>query len=85
MHRSHRAACFRGSTCPPRRGKLRLDHYSLRAGQAYVDWIKRSIRRLGKRRPRETGAVEVAQRGGQIVPLPSAVRPAGRIPALRSR
>jgi hypothetical protein len=66
------------------RVSIRLDHYSLRAGQAYVDWIRRFIRRLGKRRPREMGAVEVAQRRGQIVALPSAVQPAGRKPGLRS-
>ncbi len=38
---------------------IRRKHYSLRAEQAYVDWIRRFIWLNGKRHPSETGAAEV--------------------------
>ena len=39
--------------------KMRLNHYSLRTEQSYVDWIKRYIRHHGKRHPKDMGAAEV--------------------------
>jgi len=42
------------------RGKTRLKHCSIRAEQAYVDWIKRFILLFDKRYPREMGADEGA-------------------------
>ncbi len=41
------------------RGKIRLKHYSFRAEQTYVDWIKRFILHFGKRHPRAPGAADV--------------------------
>jgi integron integrase len=41
------------------RDKLRVNHYSIRTEEAYVDWIKRFIRFHGRRHPREMGAQEV--------------------------
>ena len=41
------------------RSRLRVMHYSIRTGQAYVDWIKRSIRFHGKCHPKDMGAREV--------------------------
>ncbi len=43
------------------RVSIRLDHYALRTGRGYVDWNRRFIRHVGKRRPRALGMVEVAQ------------------------
>jgi site-specific recombinase XerD len=43
------------------RGKIRLKHCSLRTEQSYTDWIKRFIRHLDKRHPKDLGAAEVAQ------------------------
>ena len=41
------------------RERLRLKHYSLRADQSYVGWIRRYIRFHGRRHPREMGAAEI--------------------------
>jgi site-specific recombinase XerD len=41
------------------RGKIRLKHYGIRTGQAYLDWIKRFILHFDKRHPGELGAAEV--------------------------
>ncbi|WP_081699767.1 phage integrase N-terminal SAM-like domain-containing protein [Candidatus Symbiobacter mobilis] len=49
---------------PPRlldqsREAVRLRHYSLRTGQAYIHWTKRFILLHGKRHPRELGPKDV--------------------------
>ncbi len=54
------------ASAPPRlldqvRAKIRLNHYSLRTEEAYVDWARRFILFHGKRHPREMGAAEVEQ------------------------
>lgn len=54
----------RTAVTPPRlldqvRDRLRLKHYSLRAEQAYVGWIKRYIIFYGKRHPAEMGKAEL--------------------------
>ena len=41
------------------RGKIRLKHYSIRAEQAYSDWIKRFILHFDKQHPKDLGADEV--------------------------
>jgi hypothetical protein len=41
------------------REHIRVKHYSLRTGQAYVDWIKRYILHHGKQHPRQLGRAEV--------------------------
>ena len=41
------------------RATMRLNRYSPRTEQAYIDWIKRYIRFHGVRHPREMGADEV--------------------------
>src|ERR1700747_1852585 len=41
------------------RSTMRLNRYSPRTEQAYVDWIKRFIRFHGVRHPQEMGAEEV--------------------------
>jgi hypothetical protein len=41
------------------RDRIRVEHYSLRTEQAYVDWIKRFIGFHGKRHPLTMGASEV--------------------------
>ncbi len=41
------------------RDKLRVNHYSLRTEQTYLDWIKRFILFHGKRHPKDMGALEV--------------------------
>jgi hypothetical protein len=41
------------------RGNIRLKHYSIRIGQAYVDWIKRFVLYFDKRHPRDLGATGV--------------------------
>ncbi len=41
------------------RHAIRLCYYSIRTGQAYVDWIRRFIFLHGKRHPREMGEAEV--------------------------
>jgi len=38
-----------------------LKHYSIRAGQAKTQWIKRYILHFGKKHPRDIGAAEVEQ------------------------
>ena len=43
------------------RGRLRLQHYSLRTEQAYTAWIRRFIVATGRRHPRELGGPEVEQ------------------------
>ena len=53
-----------GRPSPPRlldevRAAIRLRHYSLRTGAAYVAWVRRFVVFHGKRHPRELGAVEV--------------------------
>ena len=35
------------------RGRIRVKHYSIRTGQAYVDWVRRFILFHGKRHPRD--------------------------------
>jgi hypothetical protein len=40
------------------REHIRVKHYSLRTGQAYVDWIKRYILHHGKQHPRQLGRAE---------------------------
>ncbi len=40
------------------RARLRLKHYSIRTGQAYVGWIRRSILANDKRHPRDMGVGE---------------------------
>src|SRR4051812_29214110 len=52
------------SSKPPKlldrvRGTMRLNRYSPRTEQAYIDWIKRFIRFHGVRHPQEMGAEEV--------------------------
>lgn len=42
------------------RHRIRLNHYSIRTEQAYVDWIRRYIHFHGKRHPAAMGAREVA-------------------------
>ena len=42
------------------RSVIRCKHYSIRTGQAYIDWIKRYIFFHGKRHPVEMGEKEVA-------------------------
>jgi len=37
----------------------RIQHYSIRTEQAYVDWIRRFILHQNKRHPRDMGAAEV--------------------------
>ena len=49
---------------PPRlldqvREKLRLQHYTIRTEQAYLDWIKRFILFHGKKHPAAMAAPEV--------------------------
>jgi hypothetical protein len=49
---------------PPRlldqvRERIRLNHYSIRTEDAYVDWARRFILFHGKRHPRELGAAGV--------------------------
>ena len=41
------------------RGKIRLKHYSIRAEQAYSDWIKHFILHFDKQHPKDLGADEV--------------------------
>jgi hypothetical protein len=41
------------------RATMRLNRYSPRTEQAYIDWIKRYIRFHGVRHPQEMGADEV--------------------------
>ncbi len=41
------------------RAAVRVNHYSPRTEQAYVDWIERFIRFHGIRHPHEMGAEEV--------------------------
>ena len=41
------------------RNKIRVEHYSIRTEQAYVDWIRRFILFHGKRHPAQMGAKEV--------------------------
>ena len=41
------------------RGKIRLKHYSIRAEQAYSDWIKCFILHFDKQHPKDLGADEV--------------------------
>jgi site-specific recombinase XerD len=41
------------------RARLRAKHYSPRTEEAYVGWIRRFIRFLGRRHPREMGETEV--------------------------
>ena len=41
------------------REELRLQHYSYRTEQAYVDWARRFILFHNKRHPREMGAEEI--------------------------
>ena len=43
------------------RGRIRFKHYSIRTEQAYLDWIKRFIRFLGKHHPNDMGAHEVLE------------------------
>ncbi len=43
------------------RGRIRFKHYSIRTEQAYLDWIKRFIRFLGKHHPNDMGAREVLE------------------------
>jgi integron integrase len=52
------------ATQPPKlleqvRDKLRLNHYSIRTEQSYVDWIKRYILFHDKRHPKDLGARDV--------------------------
>jgi site-specific recombinase XerD len=42
------------------REKLRVNHYSIRTEQAYLDWIKRFILFHGKRHPETLGNCEVS-------------------------
>ncbi len=42
------------------RAEIRLRHYSVRTGQAYVEWIRRFILFYDKRHPREMGGEEVS-------------------------
>ncbi|MFN8834796.1 MAG: phage integrase N-terminal SAM-like domain-containing protein [Betaproteobacteria bacterium] len=49
---------------PPRlldqvREKIRLRHYSIRTGHAYVNWVKRFFLNHGRRHPRHLGPGEV--------------------------
>jgi integrase len=49
---------------PPRllfrvRDRIRLEHYSIRTEDAYVEWIRRFIHFHGKRHPSELGVAEV--------------------------
>ena len=41
------------------REELRLQHYSCRTEQAYVDWVRRFILFHNKRHPREMGTEEI--------------------------
>ncbi|MGH7674770.1 MAG: site-specific integrase, partial [Gemmatimonadales bacterium] len=41
------------------RGALRLRHYSRRTEEAYVAWVRRFVRFVGMRHPRELGEAEV--------------------------
>lgn len=68
LMRYHRndAAITHGPTAPPRprlldevRRRLRVKHYSQRTEQAYVYWIRRYIRAVAPRHPRESGGAEV--------------------------
>jgi integron integrase len=41
------------------RSRLRVKHYSIRAEQAYVDWVRRFVLFHDKRHPRDLGSAEV--------------------------
>jgi len=48
------------------RDALRLKHYSLRAEQSYVDWIKRYIHFHDKTHPKELGELDTLGHRGRI-------------------
>ena len=45
--------------CRSVRDAIRVNHYSIRTEEAYVDWIKRFILFHDKRHPKDMGAAEV--------------------------
>ncbi|MFH0803142.1 MAG: phage integrase N-terminal SAM-like domain-containing protein [bacterium] len=49
------------------RTEISLRHFSYRTEQTYIHWIRRFILHLGKRHPREMGAVEVNKTGAVVV------------------
>ena len=55
---------MKNENTPPRlldwvRQEIRVQHYSIRTEQAYVDWVKRFVFFHGKRHPRDMGTDEV--------------------------
>jgi hypothetical protein len=48
------------------RGMVRQKHYSIRTGQACIDWIKRFILFHGKQYPKDMGEAEASQYISQL-------------------